>query len=457
MQKKLAVFIAAAAGIIVICAALLLLTQPETVSRRDVPEFIMTENITQENAEITEFSDTSPAPELTSAAPDETISKQTTLPEETTPAQTADTTPKSSGTTDTASDTASQPSSAAAETSVYSSVPPQNTSAPEQTTLPNETISAEELSENVPDNVLVTSGDPLYYVSFEFQTDQILLSGVYAGDSISSVSVMQSKVECQDLNSTGSSFSGSMDISGLKTGYYIILVKLNSGAGMYYVFEMTGQGARRVPEDLLPAEDNFACTQVPLEIPTEGVIKHITASGDMKRAAEILERVKEISDAVCAGISNDYDKARALAVWVSRNIYYDKDAAENGVTDEEITLEFLLEYHRSVCFGWSNLYSALCQAQGIECYNASGSVVTGSRCFLQTELSDERSHSWNMVIIDGRKIWVDTVWNSSNTHFQSSYNDGSRDLQYFDISNGLLAHDHRVTRFEHRDYFGIIE
>ena len=204
-------------------------------------------------------------------------------------------------------------------------------------------------------------------------------------------------------------------------------------------------------------ERNLTVTKAPLEIPEDTVLKLITADGDRERAAEVLRQVKDISDEVCAGLDGELDKARALSQWMSQNIFYDHDAKDNGVTDDMFTLEYLLEYHRSVCYGWTNLYTALCQAQGIECYNVNGSVVTGSRCFLQTEPSDERSHSWNMLIIDGEKIWVDTVWNSTNRFSGEEYQFGDTKTQYFGITNGILAYDHRAERCEHRDYFGAVE
>ena len=98
-------------------------------------------------------------------------------------------------------------------------------------------------------------------------------------------------------------------------------------------------------------------------------MQHITSSGDPETARQVLSRVRELSDEICVGITGDYDKLRAISQWVSRNMYYDKDASEKGVTEDMLTLEHVLEYHRSVCFGWSNLFSALCQAQGIwRCY-----------------------------------------------------------------------------------------
>lgn len=309
--------------------------------------------------------------------------------------------------------------------------------------------------EEIPDNILVTSGDPLHQIVFEFGSDSVEFSGVYSGATVTELRLYRPTIYSRDLTVSGSSFRGSLNISGLEQGYYIIMVRLDNGAVMYYVFLITDQGAVPVPEDALPTASNLAFAGAPMELASEGVLHQITVSDDRETAKDILSEIKDLSDQICAGLTDDYQKARVLCEWVSHNLYYDKDAAANGVTEEEITLEFVLKNHRSVCFGWSNLYAALCQAQGITCYNASGSVVTGSRCFPQTEISDERSHSWNLVKIGDRLIWVDTVWNSSNTYDRGNYFKSSYDMEYFDIDNTILSCDHRVARLEHRDYFGI--
>lgn len=361
--------------------------------------------------------------------------------------------PGSEGTEGSAPDnTASKtdpPESASSQMSATNSST-ENTSSAAQ---PPETPSAQDQpQEPVPENVLITSGDPQHYIRIEFNGNQVLFSGVYSGDRITTFATFSPRIESSDFSRNGDSFQGSVDISSLEPGYHIFEVWLESAAGMYYVFEKTADGSRAVPSDRLPAAANLAASNSPLELPDEGVLLHITTQGS-ERAAEVLDEIKSLSDQICEGITDDYDKARALAQWVSANMYYDKDAAERGVTDEEMTLDFILENHRSVCFGWSNLYSALCQAQGIDCFNASGSAVPGSRCFPQTDSSDERAHSWNMVVIGDRKIWVDTVWNSSNIYKDGDYKEYFTDMQFFDIDNALLANDHRVTRFEHRDYF----
>lgn len=316
--------------------------------------------------------------------------------------------------------------------------------------------SSESTTEQLPDNVMMTSCDPEHYIRFEFRQNKLLFSGVYSGNAINEIKIGNNLI-CNDLSHRGSSFSGSISLFGLDEGYYNIRVSTENHGSMSYVFEITPQGAQPLPTDKLPSESNLSVTKAPLEIPADTVLKLITASGEPERAADVLAQIREISDVVCKGLDNDLDKARALAEWVSENIYYDFDARENGVSDESLTLEAILENHRSVCYGWTNLYSALCQAQGIDCLNINGSIVAGSRCFLQAAQSEERAHSWNMLIINGEEFWVDTVWNSSNTYQEGKYSKGSTDLQYFGITNEILAHDHRAARCERRDYFEAIE
>lgn len=388
-------------------------------------------------------------------------------------------TPGSTAPADTGSTTSDSTTSTAPLTLTE---PPEDTSSPEETSVPVTTsttpaaattaaststsavstgstatsASTSAEPEQAQENVLVTSGDPLHHIRFEFGKSTVKFSGVYTGDKLTDLSLYKPKRQSAVLTLQGDSFTGSLDVSGLEPGYYIMIARLASNEGMYYVFEMTSDGSRAVPADVLPAASNLAFVDAPMELSESGVLHQVTVSDDMQTARELLKEVQKLSDEICAGLTSDYDKVRALCEWVSLNIFYDKDASKNGVTEEEVSLEYVLKNHRSVCFGWSNLFAALCQAQGIDCLNASGSVVTGSRCFAQTSPSDERSHSWNMVVCDGRIVWVDTVWNSSNSYDKGNYFQGNYDMQYFDIDPVLLSHDHRIARLEHRDYYGLL-
>lgn len=442
MKKKPVIFAAAAAVIIVGAAVIFTLPKQDKPKNSDVPEFIMPESTQQDT---TQQESSAAVTESTANAPSQTVS--TTSQDAALPVTEPESVPE-----DTQPPEPEQTSAATTATSPIQTSVSQSTAQTEPVTEPHE-VTEEPQPEPLEDNVLITSGDPLHYTRFEFTQRRVRFSGVYSSDSVIDVMIYKPNISSSDLFTVGDSFRGSLDVTSLSPGYYVIIIRLQSGAGMYYVFEMTADGSRAVPEDKLPAAENLAASEHPLELQKEGVEQHITLR-DGGNSRDILAQVKSLSDRICTGLSDDYDKARALAQWVSVNMYYDKDASEKGFDDELLTLDFVLQNHRSVCFGWSNLYAALCQAQGIDCYNASGTVVTGSRCFDQTTKADERAHAWNMVIIDGRKIWVDTVWCSSNIYETECYIAGATDMQYFDIDNSVLSLDHRVTRFEHRDYYG---
>lgn len=447
MQKKWFFFGGAAVCLIIAAsAAVQLVSSAGRQGTGSVPEFMLP---TAEQS--------SEAPAQTTASTAGKTRPQTAEPEEYAPETSAAEPTEEAGTT------AQPQTSAPAESTAVSTIsaPESMTSAPQETSSPHtETEKLPEkpaagAPESLTDSVMLTSGDPLHHIRFEFGRDTINFSGTYTGAKLCDVSLFRGGVTSRDLTLQGDGFTGTMDISGLKSGYHIIIATLDNSERMYYVFEMTENGSRPVPQEDIPAESNLRATESPLELPAEGVLSHITPSGDTGEARQILAQVKELSDRICAGLSDDYSRARALAQWVSENMYYDRDASRNGVSEESITLRAALENHRSVCFGWSNLYAALCESQGIQCFVVSGSVVTGSRCFPQTVTSDERSHSWNMVRLPDRDVWVDTVWDSSNSYEHGDYITGGTDMQYFDISNDVLANDHRVTRFEHRDYFGL--
>lgn len=449
MHKKWFFFGGAAVCLIIAAsAAVQLVSSAGRQGTGSVPEFILPAAV-----------QSSEAPAQTTASPAGKTRPQTAEPVEYAPETSA------AEPTEEVSTSAQPQTSAPAESTATSTIsaPESMTSAPQETSsspaetekLTEQEPSTAEAPESLPDSVMLTSNDPLHHIRFEFGRDTIKFSGTYTGAKLCDVSLFRGGVTSRDLTLQGDGFTGTMDISGLKSGYHIIIATLDNSERMYYVFEMTEDGSRPVSREDIPAESNLRAAGSPLELPAEGVLSHITPSGDTGEARQILAQVKELSDRICAGLSDDYSRARALAQWVSENMYYDRDASRNGVSEESITLRAALENHRSVCFGWSNLYAALCESQGIQCFVVSGSVVTGSRCFPQTVTSDERSHSWNMVRLPDRDVWVDTVWDSSNSYEHGDYITGGTDMQYFDISNDVLANDHRVTRFEHRDYFGL--
>ena len=213
-------------------------------------------------------------------------------------------------------------------------------------------------------------------------------------------------------------------------------------------------GVISMPNVIDNAESNFKLTQG--EIPNDNAaatLAYVTASGNKQRAAEVLAEVKELSDRICRNITGDYDKLRAISRWVSKNIYYDHPAFNAGIPRECLSLEYILENRSGVCGSYANLTAALCQAQGILCYNVNGESIA-SAASSYAEQSRGNAHEWNYAYIGGRGIWVDSGWNSYN-HFYDYGDivDGDISCKYFDIGNEVLALDHKAYSLSYRDFF----
>ncbi len=183
---------------------------------------------------------------------------------------------------------------------------------------------------------------------------------------------------------------------------------------------------------------------------------YITLDGSRDKIPQILGDIRELSDEICAGISDDYEKLRAIVYWVAQNTYYDYPAHNNGMPRECLSLEYILNNRSSVCGGYSNLSSALCAAQGIRCYNIKGEALKGGGCLSQG-LTGEY-HEWNAAEVGGRTVIFDAGWNSLNTFKEDgTFNSAPMRFKYFDAGAEIFALDHRANSAEYRDYFTLLE
>lgn len=292
--------------------------------------------------------------------------------------------------------------------------------------------------------VILTSNDPENYFELTFTADTIYINGSYNAEHIDFISAGGAS-RIIPVYADDGSFTA--EIKPYLVGLYTNLEIDN----MKWRLRKRGDGARFVIcEDVI--EQNRKAPENILDIPDDIVADYIVTGGTDAQRAEVLAEISAIAERVCEGLDSDYDKARALSQWVSDNLYYDFDAFYSSVTTETLSLQSTLSLHRSVCGGYANLYAALCQSQGIECYIAQGNVVQNYRTF--DEDDEDPSHEWNLVNIDGRYIWVDTLWNGSdNIYINGEYSAGSSSLRYFDPTEEALSQNHMAVRIERREFF----
>ena len=312
----------------------------------------------------------------------------------------------------------------------------------------SETLAAPETFESQTNTkTLYTSYDPLHSFSITFNENTIEVSGVYEGDRVTRISLSDSK-------STKPEYYGNRIYAELTTDSSDdndkLIVHFSSGWSLPVHITCNENG---LPCALLTdaaARSELALAH-PIPIPHRNVMEYVMPDADSEARTAVLEQIQYISDSVCNGITDDYDKARALAMWVAQNIYYDYVAFETAVTVNTLSLARTLELQRTVCGGYANLYAALCQAQGITCHVVKGTVIQGGGSFAEGG-HEAPSHEWNVVELNGRHIWVDNLWNTTNG-YDGEYYFGDQTYRYFDISDECMAINHRAERVEIRNFY----
>lgn len=132
--------------------------------------------------------------------------------------------------------------------------------------------------------------------------------------------------------------------------------------------------------------------------------------------ADVVKQAQIITD----GITDDYEKAKAIQKWVTRNIAYSYDAYFYGGIIIPVSAPSVLKYRTATCEGIANLTAALLQAVGIPAKTVSGSALG----FLGWG-----DHAWTEAFIDNRWVFID-----------STYGD-----RYFDLSPAVYISSHRVS------------
>lgn len=168
---------------------------------------------------------------------------------------------------------------------------------------------------------------------------------------------------------------------------------------------------------------------------------------------EITETIKLLSDGICSDAKTDLEKAKTIAMWVGLNTAYDFDAAQAagdiGITNLEAIINN--NFH-TTCGGFANLYSALCEAQGIYTLNMKGG--TSSEGYTRAELETApANHEWNAVLIDGKWYYADCTWISDLSYKNGELSEITDVKPFYALFGfGEMSIEHRIDRCEHRDY-----
>ncbi|MCH5348640.1 MAG: hypothetical protein J1E40_04895, partial [Oscillospiraceae bacterium] len=184
---------------------------------------------------------------------------------------------------------------------------------------------------------------------------------------------------------------------------------------------------------------------------------YVSTSDSLSVHEEVLNEIKSISDSICESYETEHDKVIAMAYWVAENIYYNHVAAESEVNSDTISLETVLKTKTATCAGYSNMFSAMCNMQGMYCINLRGGdfIIQDTPEYL---LDSPMSHEWTAVIADGEWMYVDTTWLSNNSYTAENGYEKADDFddEYADMSFEYMSYEHRIDLVDHRDFVSSI-
>ena len=106
---------------------------------------------------------------------------------------------------------------------------------------------------------------------------------------------------------------------------------------------------------------------------------------------------------------NMFERAYVVFYWMSENIIYDKKTFETGKNFDS-TPEGIYKYGKSICSGYSKLFSYITTNLGIETECISG-YAKGYE-YNPGEKMEKPNHEWNAIKINDNYFLIDSTWGS---------------------------------------------
>jgi len=133
--------------------------------------------------------------------------------------------------------------------------------------------------------------------------------------------------------------------------------------------------------------------------------KHVQVTPD-----SVERDIKKLVTYLVIPTKNDSQKVVSLYQWLIRNISYDRHAYRNGNKRINRSNADILKRKEAICWGYSTLFKAMCDAANIPC-----EVISGyGKTFLDAKPQLKSSnHAWNSVKIGSTWYLLDATWGSN--------------------------------------------
>lgn len=120
---------------------------------------------------------------------------------------------------------------------------------------------------------------------------------------------------------------------------------------------------------------------------------------------------KVLARKLCDSLKNEEEKAKAIALWIAKNIDYDVKMYEKGHFKKQKSSE-VLKKRKAICEGYSNLFKDMCEQVGVRAYVVTGYSKAGN--YEPGDILVREDHAWNAVQINGKWYLVDLTWAAGN-------------------------------------------
>jgi hypothetical protein len=122
---------------------------------------------------------------------------------------------------------------------------------------------------------------------------------------------------------------------------------------------------------------------------------------------EVEKDIPTLAKFLKEGTKSDLDKARAIYVWLAKNVSYDANGYNNSTYGDGSAAN-VLKTRIAVCEGFSNLFLALGKEMGLEIEKVVG--YAKGYGFARTAAFKQTNHAWNRIKINGEWRIFDATW-----------------------------------------------
>ena len=119
-------------------------------------------------------------------------------------------------------------------------------------------------------------------------------------------------------------------------------------------------------------------------------------------------------------VENDIQRLWATFLWITHNIDYDFESLKTLEVLGDQDADSVLNSGLSICAGYSNLFSLLCESFKIPCV----SIIGFSKGFgyeIGKTKFEEVDHDWNAVFVDNKWMLIESAWGAGYGNNEEGY------------------------------------